>query len=86
MKPDSLSSIDIILQNFKNQGRFGLVESRDAEGGEVERLRKSNTPQSLLYNTDTSEDLPFQDNLNPGFFWDKAIKGIRKLIIYLCCL
>ena len=53
---------------FKNQGRFGLVESRDAEGVEVERLRKSNTPQSLLYNTDTSEDLPFQDNLNPEFF------------------
>jgi hypothetical protein len=47
---------------------FTLVKSRDAEGAEVERLRKSNTPQSLLYNTDTSEDLLFQDNLNPGFF------------------
>jgi hypothetical protein len=68
MKPNSVSFIDIILQDLKNQSRFGLVESRDAEGAEVERLRKSNTPQSLLYNTDTSEDLPFQDNLNPGFF------------------
>jgi hypothetical protein len=41
MKPNSLSSIDIILQDLKNQGRFGLVESRDAEGAEVERLRKN---------------------------------------------
>jgi hypothetical protein len=68
MKPNSVSSIDILLQDLKNLGRFGLVESMDAEGAEVERLRKSNTPQSLFYNTDTSEDLPFQDNLNPGFF------------------
>jgi hypothetical protein len=68
MKPNSVSSIDIILQDLKNQGKFGLVKSRDVEGAEVERLRKSNTPQSLPYNTDTSEDLLFQDNLNPEFF------------------
>jgi hypothetical protein len=68
MKPNSVSSIDIILQDLKNQGKFGLVKSRDVEGAEVESLRKSNTPQSLPYNTDTSEDLLFQDNLNPEFF------------------
>jgi hypothetical protein len=68
MKPNSVTSIDIILQDLKNQGKFGLVKSRDVEGAEVERLRKSNTPQSLPYNTDASEDLLFQDNLNPEFF------------------
>jgi hypothetical protein len=44
MKPNSVSSVDIILQDLKSQGRFGLVASRDAEGAEVERPRKSNTP------------------------------------------
>jgi hypothetical protein len=62
-------NFQILIDKKTKRTEFIYIRvARDAEGAEVEPLRRSNTPQSLPYNTDTSEDLLFQDNLNPGFF------------------